>query len=110
MPAVIRNNLGSRILNHPIIFLGEKWGNEPGDQWLNIADDNPFNTRMHHERSGSNSGATGDDQDRFRLRMRQGRQMPQHPLQAHVARFIGGLDFAGRMEIAHPRGPGGYGN
>ena len=96
--------------DHAVILLLEHRGHESGDQRLDVADDDAFDVRMHHKGAGGHARPAGHDQDRFGPRVGQRSQVPQHPLQPHVAGFVGGLHLAGRVEAPLARFLQGHGD
>ena len=101
MPRVVVNDLYLLVLHYAVILSGKMLCHDFGNQRLDLANHNPFDAGMHDERPGRDARAAADDEDRFRLRMYEGRNMAEHPLQSHVLRLTGGLNFSADVKVPH---------
>ena len=96
---VVVDDLGARIVHHVVVLRAEILGGGGRNQRLHFADHDALHLRMHHERPRRHARAEAHDQHRFRIRVHQRRQVPQHALQPHVVGFGGGFHLAADVEL-----------
>ena len=101
MSGVVVNEHGSGIIYDIVVFDPEKFRRAVQHQRFDFTDNDLFYVGMDNKRAGGHPRSTAHHQHRFGLRMYQGGQMPQHPLEAHVD-FIGGsYDLAADMKVGN---------
>src|SRR6187399_1862289 len=98
MTAVINTQLHLRISDDVKVLLSEKPGRGSRNQRLDFNDGDALHLGIDRNRARSYSCTAANHENRTRMGWGQRREMSKHPLQAHVARHIRGLDFSSNME------------
>ena len=99
VPGVVVDDLDARIVQHVVVLLAEEARGDLRDQRLDLADDDPLDVGVQHERAGGDARPAADDEHRARLGVQEGREVAEHPLQPHVGRLGRGLDLAADVEV-----------
>jgi hypothetical protein len=108
MPRIVEHQLDARIVEDVMVLVAEEGARAARHRRLDLADHDPLDLGMDRERAGGHAGADADDQDRARMRVEQGRNVPEHALEAHVDVHVGGFDLAGDMKL--PRAAFAFGD
>ena len=98
------HHLDPLIVNHIVILLAKTRGDIPGDQRFDVANHDAVNAGMRNERASRDPRSARHHQNIFRIGEGHRGNVPQHPLQSHVARVVGGLNLAGGVEASHTIG------
>ena len=96
---IVVNDSGARIAHHVMVLFGEVLGRCRRNTRLDFADRDVLDFGMNDERSGRDTGAASNHQNRFRIRMQQRRQMSEQPLQPHVLRFGRRFHLAAHVKV-----------
>src|SRR5512147_360863 len=80
VPRVVVDHLHALVVQDVVVLAAEILGGDPGDQWLDLADDDLLYARIQHETAGRDTRAETHHQHGPWLGMEQRGKVPEHTL------------------------------